>query len=73
MTVDDQGEAVSKTYDGAKAVIKIGDKIIGEIKNITWRKAGDPIPMDKPEFDWFKGNSDQPRLIINGEEVPWDP
>lgn len=79
-----------KLFTGAKAVIKVGDKIIGEVKNIEWRRAGDPIPMDKPnyktaaqkladeiEFDWFKGSADfsrsKPRLIINGETVPWPP
>lgn len=80
---------MSKFFSGAKAVIKIGDKIIGEVKNIEWRKASDPIPMDKPGYKTAAqklaaeiglyvaaeelGLTPKPRLIINGEEVPWPP
>ena len=39
-----------KLFTGSKAVIRIGDKVIGEVKNIEWRKAGDPVPMDKPDY-----------------------
>lgn len=58
-----------KKLTGAKAVITLGGKVIGEVKNIEWRKAGDPIPMDKV---YVLGRRD-PRLIINGEEVSWPP